>query len=283
MSDQQHLARLSDNLQRLGTVAVAFSGGADSTLLLAVALRALGPERVLAVTADSPTLPRSELGETRALAAELGARHLIIATEELADEGYAANTPDRCYYCKQELFERMRAVATAEGLEHLAYGATADDLGDHRPGMRAAREAGARAPLLEAGLTKADVRRLSHALGLRTWDKPAMACLSSRFPYGTRITAGGLGRVEAAEDLLRRELGFRQVRVRDVDGSARIEIEPAELGRLIADPVRERVVETFKALGYRYVTVDLQGYRSGSLNEVLESHSPGHKREPRDA
>jgi pyridinium-3,5-biscarboxylic acid mononucleotide sulfurtransferase len=269
MSDPTKINQLHAGIARLGSVAVAYSGGSDSTLLLACCLQALGTQQVLAITADSPTLPRSELAEARALAQELGARHLVVTTEELHDVRFAANPPDRCYYCKRELFAQMRQAADQRGYQHLAYGATADDMGDHRPGMRAAREAGAVAPLLEAGLSKQEVRELSREMGLRTWDKPAMACLSSRFPYGTALTTEGLTRVEQAEDYLRRELGFRQVRVRDQDAVARIEVEPADLLRLVQDPLRNQVIARIKALGYTYVTLNLEGFRSGSLNDVL--------------
>ena len=263
------LERVTAIIASLESVAVAFSGGADSTLLLALCVRALGTERVLAVTADSPTLPRRELAEAAALAAELGARHMMVTTDEIRDERFASNPPDRCYFCKQGLFTRFRALADREGLRHLVYGATADDLGDYRPDMRAASEAGALAPLLEAGLGKKEVRELSRELGLRTWNKPSMACLSSRFPYGKAITHQGLGRVEQGEDLLRHELGFRQVRVRDHDAMARIEVELEDLPRLLTEQVRRSIVARFKALGYTYVTFDLEGFRSGSMNEPL--------------
>jgi uncharacterized protein len=263
------MRHLQATIAELESVAVAFSGGADSTLLLACCLQALGPESVLAITADSPTLPRRELDETRALAAGLGARQLVIATEELADARFADNPQNRCYYCKSKLFTRMRAVANQEGYRHLAYGATADDLGDYRPGMQAAREAGAVAPLLEAGLTKEDVRALSQSMGLRTWDKPSMACLSSRFAYGTRITPEGLSRVELAEDFLRHELGLGQLRVRDEGATARIEVPVSDLIRLVGGHTREQVVSRLKKLGYTYVTLNLEGFRSGSLNDVL--------------
>ena len=265
--------RLNAQIAGLGSVAVAFSGGTDSTLLLAYSLQVLGPEKVLAITADSPTLPRRELADTQTLAAELGARQLVLTTQELADPHFADNPPDRCYYCKRELFTRMRQVADREGYRHLVYGATADDLGDYRPGMRAAQEAGALAPLLEAGLTKAEIREFSRSLGLRTWDKPSMACLSSRFPYGTRITLEGLTRVEQAESYLRHELGFRQVRVRDQDSTARIEVEAPDLARLIEGSIREQVIAQLKALGYTFVTLNLEGFRSGSLNDVLPQTS----------
>ena len=269
MLGQAKVKQLHEHITRLGSVAVAFSGGTDSTLLLAYSLRVLGPEHVLAITADSPTLPRSELLETQELAAELGVRHLIVVTEEMHDARFIANPPDRCYYCKQELFAQMRRVADEQGYQHLVYGATADDLGDHRPGMRAAREAGAVAPLLDAGLGKQDVRDLSRELGLRTWDKPSMACLSSRFAYGTPITSEGLTRVEQAEEFLRREAGFRQVRVRDQGEAARIEVETGDLLRLVQEPLRSQVIAQLKALGYAYVSLNLEGFRSGSLNDVL--------------
>lgn len=269
MLDQAKISQLHEHITRLGSVAVAFSGGTDSTLLLAYCLKVLGPERVLAITADSPTLPRSELAEAQALAVELGARHLIVATDEMHDARFAANPPDRCYYCKQELFAHMRQVADQQGYRYLVYGATADDVGDFRPGMRAAREAGAVAPLLEAGLSKQEVRELSRQLGLRTWDKPSMACLSSRFPYGTPLTTDGLTRVERAEGILRHELGFQQVRVRDQDAVARVEVETQDLARLVQEPLRSQVIARLKALGYTYVTLNLEGFRSGSLNDVL--------------
>lgn len=263
------MARLSEIIGALGSVAVAFSGGADSSLLLAMSARVLGADRVLAVTADSATLPRRELQEARALAADLGVRLRVVASHELDDQHFVANTPQRCYYCKGELFRRMRAVASEEGLSTLVYGATADDLGDFRPGMRAAREAGAVAPMLLAGLTKADVRALSRHLGLRTWNKPAMACLSSRLPYGTPITREALTRIERAEDFLRHACGFRQVRVRDHLPVARIELEGEDLFRALREPLRARVVSGLKELGYTYVAVDVEGFRSGSMNAVL--------------
>lgn len=263
------VAKLNAHLQQLESVAVAFSGGGDSSLLLALCIRALGPRRVLAVTADSPTLPRHELVEAQALAGELGAQFATVATKELADDRFANNPPDRCYYCKSELFSRMRALAEERGFHHLAYGATAADLGDFRPGMRAAAEAGAVAPLLAAGFSKADVRDLSRRLGLRTWDKPAMACLSSRFPYGTRITQEKLTRVEQAENLLRYGLGFREVRVRDHGVTARLEVSTSKFAQLLEAAVREQVVTHLKGLGYTYVALDLAGFRSGSMNETL--------------
>ena len=267
--DVPKVARLIDALSSLGSVVVAFSGGADSALLLATSLQVLGRDTVLAVTADSPTLPRSELEDTVALAKELGAEHLVVTTDELALEGFASNPPSRCYYCKQALFAKLQSIAEARGYEQVIYGATAADLGDHRPGMRAAEEAGAVAPLLQAGFTKGDVRRLSRKLGLRTWDKPAMACLSSRLPYGQRITRSKLAEIEAAEQLLRGELGFSQVRVRHHDTIARIEVPAAELGRMVEPSTARAVVLGLKELGFAYVTIDLQGFRSGSMNETI--------------
>jgi uncharacterized protein len=273
VAGRRKVEALERHIQDLGTVAVAFSGGADSTLLLAMCLRVLGREAVLAITADSPTLPRAELQETRLLAEELGAEHVLIETAEMEDERFTSNPPDRCFYCKQELFESIRALATERGYTHIAYGATAGDLGDHRPGMRAAAEAGAVAPLLEAGFTKQDVRELSREIGLRTWDKPAMACLSSRFPYGTTLAEPALARVERAEDLLRRELGFRQVRVRHHGAVARIELDPNDIERAMTEPVRTQIVDGLQASGYSYVTLDLAGFRSGSMNEVLDTEA----------
>jgi uncharacterized protein len=267
MVDPYKIDRLRSIITQLESVLVAFSAGADSALLLAMSLDVLGADNVTAVTADSPTLPRSELAEASALAEELGVTHKIVTTEELQDKHFSSNPRDRCYYCKQELFARLTLMAHQLGCDHVVYGATASDLGDHRPGMRAATEAGAIAPLLDAGFTKKDVRDLSRRLGLRTWNKPSMACLSSRFPYGTPITEATLSRIEQAEDLLRHRLGFQQVRVRHHDSVARIEIDPLDFERMLSATVRDSVLSELRSLGYTYVTLDLQGFRSGSLNE----------------
>ena len=261
--------RLYAILKDLDSVVVAYSGGVDSTYLLAASLEALGGENVLAVTAVSPTYPASEQAEASALASKLGARQRSIHTAELDDPRFASNPPERCYYCKTHLFQDLAEIARSEGLRHVVYGATEDDLGDHRPGMHAARDLGARAPLLEAGLDKDDVRTLSRGMELPTWDKPAMACLASRFPYDATITAEALGSVEQAEDFLRKEVGVRQVRVRHHGTIARLEVDPSDLPTLLGEGSRERIVARLKELGYAYITVDLEGFRSGSMNEVL--------------
>jgi uncharacterized protein len=264
---EEKYGRLVGALRGLDGVVVAFSGGVDSTLLARAAGDALG-ERVLLVTADSPTYPASELAEAKQLAAHLGLPHLVVATRELDDPRYAANPVNRCFFCKDELFRALEPVARREGLSTLVYGATMDDLGDHRPGMEAARRLGVTAPLIEAGLWKAEIRELSRARGLPTWDKPAFACLSSRFQYGDRITVEKLRQVDAAEAFVR-SLGFRRFRVRHHDRLARLEIPREDLDRLWQDGRDEAIVRRLRELGYVYVTVDLAGFQSGSANLVL--------------
>jgi len=259
--------RLLGILRELESVIVAFSGGVDSTFLARAAKDALG-DRALLVTADSETYPVSELEEARRLANHLGMRHLVVETRELDNPEYAANSPNRCFFCKEELFTRLAPVAQREGAAHLIYGANMDDLGDHRPGMEAARRMGVRAPLIDAELWKAEIREFSREFGLPTWDKPSFACLSSRFQYGDPITAEKLRQIDAAEAFVR-SLGFKQFRVRHHDRLARLEIAREEMGRLWEDGIQDSIVARFRELGYLYVTVDLQGFRSGSANDAL--------------
>jgi uncharacterized protein len=258
------LQRLHAALASTGGAVVAFSGGTDSALVAAVAARALG-DRALAVTAVSPSLPPGELGEAREVAALVGVRHRSVRTHEVGREAYAANGPDRCYHCKSELYDVLGRIAVEEGLPAVVSGANVDDLGDWRPGLQAAGERGVRHPLVEAGMTKAEVREAARDLGLPTWDKPASACLSSRIEHGVRITVEELSRVGRAERAVK-ELGFRQVRVRVHGDVARLEVEPGDLERIASPAVRQRVVEALRALGFRYVTLDLEGFRSGSMN-----------------
>ena len=261
-------AALEERLAGLPAVVVAFSGGVDSAFLLRVAVDALGP-RAHAVTAVSPTMARSEVADARALGEELGMgeRHHLVEADELAVPGYAANPVDRCALCKTELMTVAAPIAARIG-GPVALGTNLDDLGDHRPGVAAARDHGAIMPMVDVGLRKDEIRALSRALGLRTWDKPQLACLSSRFPYGTRITHERLRQVDAFEDGLR-ALGFGQVRVRYHETIARLEVDADAIPRLVQPDVRAAVVALGKQVGFAYVTVDLAGFRSGSLNEVL--------------
>lgn len=260
----ERLAELEGAVRKLtGGVVVAFSGGVDSALLLKVCVDQLG-DRVLAVTADSASLPDHDRRDALELARTLGVRHLMVATGELEDPRYRKNDRDRCYFCKQALFDVLRRIADEQGLPNLVFGANLDDDGDFRPGHRAAAEAFVLAPLQEIGLSKNEVRELALELGLSVWDKPASACLASRIPHGTEVRAELLDRVQAAEAFLR-ERGYRQCRVRDHGDTARLELLAEDLGRAVGED-RQPITERLTRLGYRFVSVDLAGYRSGSLN-----------------
>ena len=258
-------AHLREELAGLGSVMVAFSGGTDSAYLAWVATAVLG-DQAHCVTADSPSYPSRHRQLARRLARDFSLRHEFIATLEMERPEYRANEPDRCYYCKQELFTQLNALARERGIAAVLDGANADDRGDYRPGRKAARELGVRSPLDDADLTKAEIRELSRRAGLPTWDEPASACLSSRIPYHSEVTPEKLAMIERAESVLF-DLGFRVCRVRHHDDVARLELGADEMARALDPAVREPLVRDLKAIGYRYVALDLQGYRLGSLNE----------------
>ena len=259
--------RLFSILKPMRRVIIAYSGGADSAYLAWAAHRVLGTNAI-AVTADSASIPESHKIDAEAFARECGFRHEYIETREFDNPDYIKNDPNRCFHCKDELFTRLEIVARERGIEHIAYGVNVDDLGDYRPGQRAAKLHQADAPLVDAGLNKAEIRELSRLSGLSTWDRPAAACLSSRIPYGTPVTLESVKTVERGEEALR-QLGFRQFRVRFHGKLARIEIAKDELVSALNPEMAQRFVRIFKPLGFHYVTIDLEGYRQGSLNAVL--------------
>jgi uncharacterized protein len=269
--DATKLDRARAIVRDLGSVLVAYSGGVDSSLLLKVALQELG-ERAVAALASSPAYPESEQSEARSLARSLGARLVEVETREVELEAYRRNNPDRCFHCKEELFETLEPIQRQLELEYLAYGATADDADDHRPGHGSALRRGVRFPLLEAGMAKADVRAAARRLGLPNWNKPSFACLSSRIPHGTEVTVEALRQIEVAEAAVK-ALGFTQVRVRHHGDVARIEVEPSEIARLVGQ--REHLVRALRNAGYKFVTLDLEGYETGSLNRTWKERASG--------
>jgi len=269
MDSRSKLDALRNAIKAMGSMAVSFSGGVDSTFLLKVAHDVLG-DKVIAVTARSSTYPEREFGEAVDFANQLGVEHIVIVSEELDIEGFSENPFNRCYLCKHELFSKICEIAKERDIKHVADGSNVDDLNDYRPGLKAMVELGIVSPLREAGLTKEEIRILSKEMQLPTWDKPAFACLSSRFPYGQKITKEKLAMVDKAEQYLL-DLGFRQIRVRHHGDIARIEVSASERGKFFDNGLMDQVYEAFKRLGFTYVALDLRGYRTGSMNEKILS------------
>lgn len=268
MTTGEKFEKLKENLKNLGSAAVAFSSGVDSTFLLKVAHDVLG-DKVIAVTASSCSFPKRELEEAKRFCEVNGIRHIICESEELDIDGFRQNPKNRCYLCKHELFEKIWAIAKEHHLAAVVEGSNMDDNGDYRPGLIAVKELGVTSPLRDAALSKAEIRELSKELGLATWNKQSFACLSSRFVYGETINEKKLGMVDQAEQLLL-DLGFHQVRVRIHGDIARIEVLPEEIGRIAADPIRREITSKLKEYGFSYVTLDMEGYRTGSMNETLD-------------
>ena len=267
MSIHEKYNTLREYISSLGSVAVAFSSGVDSTLLLKVSHDVLG-NKAVAVTASSSSFPERELNEAKNFCKSNHIRQIIFDSDEINIEGFRENPKNRCYLCKHELFTKIKAIAREHNLEHVIEGSNLDDLGDYRPGLKAIDELGIKSPLRFVGLTKSEIRELSHELGLPTWDKPSYACLASRFVYGEMISPEKLNMVERAEELLL-SLGFRQERVRIHGKIARIEIMPEDFSRIIQNDIRTKIYDSLKALGFAYITLDLKGYRTGSMNETL--------------
>lgn len=272
MDIDNKLNKLKESIEAFGSVAVAYSGGVDSTFLLKIAHDVLG-DKAIAITAKSSTYPEREFKEAKELAEKIGAKHIVIVSEELDIKGYSENPTNRCYYCKKELFTKINEIARENNINKVLDGSNLDDVGDYRPGMTAAKELGVVSPLKLAELTKNDIRELSKRFNLPTWNKPSFACLSSRVPYGSKITASKLKMIEKSEQFLL-DLGFRQVRVRHHGDIARIEVAAEEREKIFSIELMDKISEKLKSIGFKYVTFDLAGYRTGSMNEVINTSKP---------